>query len=278
EQRSKMVWAGHGLAYGTALTGLYLSWYKGHSFGRFSFTNDNHKWMQVDKAGHAWSGYIQGKIAIEAWRWSGQSNKKAILKGGLTGFAFQNLVEILDGFSSNWGFSWGDYVADIAGTSMVMGQELAWNEQRIAFKFSTHKKIYPETILQERAEEIYGKSLAGQLLNDYNAQTYWLSVNLGSFFKRPAFPSWFNLAIGYGSDGLFGEYNNIWVHQDGTVYDRSDIKRTRQLYLSPDIDFTRIKTKSRWLKTGLFILNSFKMPAPTLEFSKNKTKWHWIMF
>lgn len=277
-KRSRLVWAGHGLAYSSSFTGLYFSWYKGHPFGKFSFVNDNRKWLQVDKAGHAYSGYIQGRISIEAWQWAGLPHNKAVWKGGLTGFAFQNIVEILDGFSGNWGFSWGDYIADMAGTGLVMGQEFAWKEQRILFKFSTHKRSYPDKDLHIRAREIYGESLAGQLLNDYNAQTYWLSINPRSFIKKSSLPRWLNIAVGYGADQLFGEFNNNWKAEDGSEHDRRDLKRKRQFYISPDVDLSQFQTSNRLIRTILFVLNSLKFPAPSFEYSNGKTKFHWISF
>ncbi|MGZ8557382.1 MAG: hypothetical protein ACXWWC_03575 [Chitinophagaceae bacterium] len=237
--------------------------------------NNGCRWI---KAGHAWSGYIQGRAGTALWRWARLPDKKARWVGGLTGFAYQNVIEILDGFSGHWGFSGGDYIADIAGSGLVMGQELGWKEQSISFKCSSHRRKYNEKILEERANEIYGTTLPGRLLDDYNAQTYCLSVNLKSFFQKNNLPSWLNIAIGYGADGMFGETDNKWTDTNSIEHDRSDIKRWRQFYISPDIDFTRIKTKSKFLKTGLFILNSFKFPAPSLEFSNNKTRFHWFTF
>jgi Predicted periplasmic lipoprotein (DUF2279) len=277
-KRVKLVLVTNIAAYGIATAGLHASWYKGHPFGNFHFANDNKQWLQVDKAGHAWSGYIQGRAAIAMWRWAGLPDKKAIWLGGLTGFAYQNVVEILDGFSGAWGFSWGDYIADVVGSGLVMGQELGWKEQRVLYKFSSHRNTYHEKTLNERADEIYGTTLPDRLLNDYNAQTYWLSANLKSFFKKSSLPSWLNIAIGYGAGAMFGELDNKWSGANGAEYDRSDIKRYRQFYIAPDIDLTRIKTKSKFLKTGFFILNSFKFPAPTLEFSNKKARFHWVVF
>ena len=49
-------------------------------------------------------------------------------------------VEVFDGFSSEWGFSWGDMLANTTGTTLYISQELLWKEQRIVPKFSFHKK------------------------------------------------------------------------------------------------------------------------------------------
>lgn len=278
KKKQELMLGGHIVVYSGITAGLYSSWYKDHPFGKFRFVNDNKQWLQVDKAGHAWSGYIQGKMGIAVLRWAGVPDKKVIWIGGLTGFAYQNLVEIADGLSAPWGFSWGDYAADIAGSSLLISQELGWKEQRILYKLSLHKKHYPDKILSERANEIYGSSLPGRLLDDYNAQTYWLSLNLKSFFKNSKLPPWLNIAAGYGAEGMFGKLDNKWTGADGIEYNRTDIKRYRQFYISPDIDFSRIKTKSKLLKTGFFILNSFKLPAPALEFSNGRTRVRWIIF
>jgi hypothetical protein len=86
-------------------------------------------------------------------------------------------VEVLDGFSSEWGASSGDIIANASGTAFV-SQELLWKEQRITPKFSFHTTQYAQY-----RPNVLGSSLAEQMLKDYNGQTYWLSVNLHSFYK-----------------------------------------------------------------------------------------------
>jgi hypothetical protein len=64
--------------------------------------------------------------------------------------------------------------------------------------------------IQYRQTNVLGSSLAEQMLKDYNGQTYWLSVNLHSFYKNP---KWLNLAIGYGANGMLtgnGENNGLF--------------------------------------------------------------------
>lgn len=116
------------------------------------------------------------------------------------------------------------------------------------------------------------------MLKDYNAQTYWLSANLKSFFPQNSLPAWLNIAVGYGADGMFGGFENKWLDNMGNEVSRYDIKRSRQYYLAPDIDFTRIKTRSKFLRTGFSILNAFKLPAPAIELSKGRLKIKTIAF
>ena len=124
--------------------------------------------------------------------------------------------------------------------------------------------------LQPRAEELYGNSFFEGLLKNYNAQTYWLSINPSSFFKNPdsKFPKWLNIAAGYGVDGLLGASSNTW-EQNGETISMTEVSRVRQFYLSPDIDFTRIKTHSAFLKTFFVLANVIKIPAPALEINSN---------
>jgi hypothetical protein len=103
------------------------------------------------------------------------------------------------------------------------------------------------------------------MLKDYNAQAYWLSANLNAFFPGSGLPRWLNISVGYGADGMFGGFENKWSDNAGNEIDRSDIPRKRQFYLSPDIDFTKITTNKRWLRTVFTFLNAFKCPAPAIS-------------
>jgi hypothetical protein len=184
----------------------------------------------------------------------------------MLGSAFLNTVEILDGFSSGWGFSIGDLSANTAGSLIVITQELAWNEQRIVLKYSFQQSEYAKY-----NSNLLGKNLQQKLVKDYNWQTYWLSVNLYSFMNHQTkFPKWLNLALGYGANGMVGARTNpaiIDASGNALYFDRY-----RQFYLSLDIDLTRIKTRSKILKTVFNTIGFIKFPAPALEFNKNGVK------
>ena len=138
---------------------------------------------------------------------------------------------------------------------------------------------YSDPQLNNRSDELFGESLPERMLKDYNGQTYWLSANLPSFFKNSRMPPWLNIAVGYGATGMFGGTENIWEDPEtGAMIDRSDIERRRQFYLAPDIDFTRIKTHKKWVRSLFYALNAFKLPAPTLMLSKGKLTVHGFYF
>jgi len=279
KKRVRFVTAANIIGYGALLIGLNAEWYAKYPRSGFHFFNDDAEWLQIDKAGHVYSAYTESRASMEAWRWAGLPRKERIWLGGLSGVAYQSIIEVLDGFSSQYGFSPGDFAANIIGSGMFIGQEFAWDDQRIKFKFSFHRKNYGEADLDKRADAIYGKTEIERFIKDYNAQSYWLSANIKSFFPDAKLPRWLSFSVGYGAEGMFGARSNIAHDANGNItFDRSDIKRYRQWYLSPDVDFSKIKTNKKGLKILFFVLDAFKFPAPALEYSNGSFKGHWIVF
>jgi hypothetical protein len=265
--------------YGGSMIGLYATWYRQYPQSNFHFFNDWAEWKQMDKLGHLYSAYTMSRFSYALWEQTNLNRKQKIWISGLSGAAYQTIIETLDGFSTQWGWSWGDFGGNMLGSSLFVAQELAWDDQRILMKTSFHKKKYADQVLNNRNNQIFGSTLAERFLKDYNGQTYWLSLNLKSFIKNAKIPAWLNIAVGTGAEGLFGARKNQAFDASGNViFDRTAIKRMRQFYLSPDINLTKIKTKKRWQKSALFILNSLKFPMPTIEFSNKNLTMKWIYF
>ncbi|MEN9323867.1 MAG: hypothetical protein RL699_1647 [Bacteroidota bacterium] len=252
----------------TALVGLSQLWYADYPKSNFHFIDDSNEWMQLDKAGHLYSSYHLGRFSAEALAWSGVSKKNQLLYSATYGFAFLTAVEVLDGYSAQWGASWTDVAANAAGTALYVSQELWWNEQRIVPKYSFHTTSYAQ-----QRPDLLGSSLQEQLLKDYNGQTYWLSVNLQSFIKTKSIPAWVNIAMGYGAEGM------VSANELTPISSVSPTARTRQFYLSLDVDLTRIKTKSHLVKTICSVFNTIKIPAPTIEFgASGAVQFHPVYF
>jgi len=271
-KRVVFVASSHAVAYGTLLIILNNTWYKNYPHTSFHLFNDSKEWLQVDKIGHSWTAYNTARASAAMWRWAGLSEKKSAVFGGLSSNVYLTAIELLDAHSSKWGWSWSDIGANIIGSGIFLSQELVWKDQRIQVKFSFHKKDYSEPELNARADNLFGKNWYERMLKDYNAQTYWLSANLKSFFPKTNLPPWLNVSIGYGADGMFGGFENKWIDGDpGSIVDRSDISRRRQFYVAPDVDFTKIQTNKKWLRTVFFCLNGLKCPAPTLMIDSKGT-------
>jgi uncharacterized protein YfiM (DUF2279 family) len=267
------------IAYGGSFIALNIAWYKGYPRSRFHTFNDAGEWLQVDKVGHGWSAYTTSRLTSEMWEWAGLKKDKAVLLGTGISLAYMLSIEYLDGRSAEWGWSWPDAAADMSGALLFAMQEWGWKEQRIQYKFSSFYHKYGDPSLQQRADELFGSSFPERLLKDYNRQSYWLSFNMKSFLPGSNFPGWLNLSVGYGAGGMFGGYVNIAEDKDGNLsFDRRDIRRYRQWYLAPDIDFTKIHTHSHFMRGLLSVANILKFPSPALEFSSGGVKVKGFVF
>ena len=260
KKRQNAVFVTEAVLASSALIGLNQLWYADYPKSNFHFINDNAEWMQMDKVGHLYSSYYIGRFSAEALNWSGASKKNQLIYGASLGFVFLTAVEVMDGFSAEWGASMGDLTANASGTALYVSQELLWEEQRITPKFSFHT-----TRFSNYRPDLLGSTTQEQILKDYNGQTYWFSVNLYSFSKKSKIPKWFNVALGYGAEGLIGE-NNV----KKTLIFPIKAQKYREFYLSLDLDLTKISTKSHFLKTVFSVFNTVKIPAPTLEYSPQR--------
>jgi hypothetical protein len=250
--------------YIVSMLGLYQLWYADYPQSKFHFFNDNKEWMHMDKVGHMFSSYTIGKYSTDMMKWAGYSPQKASIAGPLYAYLYLSTIEVFDGFSSGWGFSGGDMLANTIGTGLVMGQSLAWNEQRITMKFS-----FSPTPFAKKRPEVLGKNLVENLFKDYNGQTYWLCVNPKSFAPKSKWPDWLDISLGYGATGMYGGDNNFWYA--GNIWqpiDYSSTPRRMEFYLSPDINLEKLKVKKKWLKYSLKVLNTFKFPLPTLNYTQ----------
>lgn len=226
----------------------------------------------MDKVGHFLTTYQVGRLMMQSMQWAGFTKKQSLFIGGTSGLAYMTAVEIMDGFSSGYGFSWSDMGANTAGSLLAIGQHCLWGEQRIQLKFSFHQTSFPQY-----RPNLLGDDLAHQVLKDYNGQTYWASVNIASFLKKETkFPKWLNVAFGYGASGMIsGRDNYVYVGSDGKVIGN---ERYRRYFLSLDVDLTKIKTKSCILRSIFSALNCFKIPFPALELSGSKLGGHLLYY
>jgi VanZ family protein len=253
-------------------------WYDEYPRTSFHFFNDNREWNQMDKLGHVFTTFQVSNISSKMWQWAGLSHKRSVIYGAISGIAYQSVIEIQDAYSAEWGFSLSDMGSNFLGAAMFVAQELTWEEKRIRLKLSFSNHDYPKEVTA-RYEHLFGSTFIERYLKDYNSQTYWVSVNPRSFLTNSRFPGWLNIAAGYSSDLMLGGRENVWTDKEGVFFDRRDIPRTRRFYLSPDVDFTRIPTNSKLLKTVFQLIGGIKFPAPALELnSKGKFRAHLFYF
>ena len=252
--RRNFVIATEGLVFAVGILQLNKIFESGNYNSGCSIVLDNSESLQIDKSVHAFTSYQIGNTFYNLLNWSGVSKKNKLIFGAGMGFAFLSTVEVIDGFSKNHDASVGDIIANASGTSLFVFQDLLWKEQRIVPKISLHSDRFISTNM---------KLVKSQVESDFNDETFWLSFNLNSFFRNSRIPKCLNIALGYG------------VEKVGVL----DSNPYSQIYLSFDVDMTRIQTKSHFLKTVFSIFNCIKVPAPTLEFSRNsQLKGYFIYF
>lgn len=257
---------------------LNKAWYANYPKESFHLFNDWPEWQQMDKAGHVWTSYQISRISGDMWKWTGIDERKAVWLGGASGVAFQSIIEILDGFSAEWGFSLTDMAANVTGSALYVGQALGWKQQRLSVKLSYFPYDYPSPY-QSRVNSLFGSPGIERVLKDYNSQTYWVSANLRDFFPSSRIPAWLNISMGYNARLMLGGRENKWTDEAGVVYDYNDVPRYRRIFLSADIDLTRIKTKSPFLRSVFSALNTLKIPAPAIEYNTTgQWKFHGIYF
>lgn len=270
KKRTIGVVAGETILSTGSLVALSQVWYKDYPRTKFHSFNDNGEWLQMDKVGHSTTAYTIGRYGLRLLEWGGVERTKAIWFGGLTGFAYQGVLEIFDGYSSGWGFSTGDIAANAVGSALLIGQEFLWKEQRISLKYNFHKSPFAQY-----RPNLLGNSWSEQILKDYNGQTYWLSFNIASFLREETrFPKFLNIAFGYGASGMTGGHTNpIMTNAAGN---NITFDRYRQYYLSFDIDLTKIPTHSYFLKSVFETFGFLKIPLPGLEYSKYGLSAGWL--
>lgn len=246
--------------YVTGLSYLQFIWYKDHESVPFHYYNDNRGWLQMDKVSHSFFAYQESKIAFNTFRWAGLDNKKSVLYGGLVSILMQTPVEIFDGFYEGYGFSMVDIIANTTGTALFCLQQAFLDDQVASLKFSYSPSVYPQY-----HPWYLGENEVESFFQDYNGQTYWLSVNLKGVFKNSKIPPWLNIAIGYSGNGMLAEFENPPYYRGEKL---PEMERYRQYIFSIDLDLTKIKTRSKFLKSLFNVVNVLKVPAPALEYNQ----------
>ena len=260
-----------GTVYSASLYGFSQLWYRDYPQSGFHFFNDNKEWMGADKLAHVMTSYYVGKLGYEAWHWAGLNENKATWIGGMSGFFYLTAIEILDGFSAQWGASPGDLAANTLGSALFIGQQLAWHDQKVLLKWSYHS-----TGFAKYRPDLLGRNFAQQMGKDYNGHTYWLSANLHSFTgKDSKIPRWLNIAIGYGATGMTGASSNATDYLGKPI---PSFERQQLFYISPDIDLTHIQTQSVLLKWVFEAIGFLKLPLPALQFSGKGIKFKPMYF
>jgi hypothetical protein len=165
-------------------------------WGESSFHFSNEGWfgkdtyaLGMDKLGHTYATYIYADYFTQRIAHNTDNLAGAAVTGALLAFGVQTSVEIFDGFSSDYGFSKEDLIADGIGAG-----------------FSVLRNTIPGLAekLDFRLEYINKGALADfNLFNDYTGQKYLLALKLSGFEQFEDTPLRFvELQAGYFARGF----------------------------------------------------------------------------
>ena len=219
----------------------------------FDLGNDAVYAKGLDKFGHFFGGRISCDFFSNCVRWSGKSEKKSLLWGGIFGSAIEAIIEIKDGFSPNWGFSIYDLMAGSLGSFYPYFQYKSKFLKSVDIKFSYYKR-----------NNYYFKNIGytSDFQDDYMNQTYWFTFNPNRFNSNNNWPKWLGISLGFGVDDRL---NNYYI---GTApYYADHGKGGYEFFIAPDIDFKGLLPKKPFWQSVAHILNFMKVPAPTLRLS-----------
>ena len=229
--------------------------------GHFHFQEDWVSALQVDKAGHAFGGYIGAYAMSEGLMASGFSWNSSVLWGSVFGLAYQSYVETEDGFAKDWGFSPSDWYFDAIGPIFFLAQQNVPVLQNITPKW----QYIPSQWTGK--PELNGRPKT--FIDDYNSSTFWWSVNVYNLLPKNLkhyWIPWLNLAVGYGADAI-----DVHVNPNGPP----DQLSSRRFVVGLDYNLVKLLPDGgnfwNWFKQSL---NYIKLPSPALEFTGRGTRFY----
>jgi hypothetical protein len=232
------------------------------AFHSLEFMNDWNKYQQMDKFGHFSDAYFTSDLSAKIYRWSGLSGNSSVWYGAMTGWLWMLEIEISDAFMAEWGFSWGDLLANTAGSAFFVLQQFNYDALGgIHPKFSWHKS--------EAWKEMRYHKDPKALIEDYEGMTFWITVNPHHYFPaswKNTYPEWLaplGLAFGVSAKDI-GAYP--W---DGY----------KEYFVGLDVDLRKLPIwgDSDIMKFLISEVNFLRLPMPTIRFSSQGT-WFGFYF
>lgn len=171
----------------------------------------------ADKMGHLYFHYASNRILNDAFRWAGNEREKAAKMSATLVGSMSILIELTDGFTEDFGFSYEDLVMDFAGIGLGY---LADNHPALDEKMDFR-------LLYRRSRD--AKKTGEQDISlDYSGQVYLLNLKLNGFsqFKSSPLLRYIELAVGYGTEGYRPE--------------RAAERRSRQLHYGISLNLAQL--------------------------------------
>ena len=215
-------------------------WWKGErSAFHFEWDRDWRYSLGADKLGHAWFPYIAAHSYDHLLRWSGLDSSTAIWTAASLALGYQTYVEVRDGFSKQWGFSWGDFAADALGAGLPVAQRYLPELRVVELKMS----FFPTDEFRAGGNRA--------IIDDYESTYHWLTLHVTQVLPaswRQGYPSFVDLALGHRVRDLDGAGGG-----------------THELYLA--LDWNLDELPGDWWGWNLLrhAIRHYHLPAPSLR-------------
>jgi hypothetical protein len=244
---------------GTAFVGgnAYLyhyfkkAWWSGDRADHFFFHADwDQGFRDQDKFGHMFGGYHLARIGYAGLREACVGEKKAIFWSAAYAAAFQLQIEIFDGQFKKYGFSYADMIANTAGQTLAVMQELHPRLRAIKPTFSYHRSL----ALRSTENGTISSELRPSL--DYSGQTYWFSADVNDMLPDGAkqyWPSFIRFSVGHSVTD--------WINPETSFPQRGQ----RKILLSLDFDPEKLPGNAPLWRTIKHTLSYYHFPAPALQ-------------
>jgi len=238
-----------GFIYGQALQKNL--WWKGEkSPFHFNWKEDWAYALGADKFGHFYFPMLATNIYSDAFVWSGINKEQSLLYGGITALTYQSFTEIKDGFSKQWGFSWGDFSANALGSAYPFLQ----------YKFPQLKNFNLKISFFTSERFKHGSNKV--IFDDYESTYHWLSISIANYLPekiRKYYPNFLNVAVGHSVKGFDTNSGH------------------REIFFSLDLKTDELPGNSPFLKFIKKYLNFYHFPMPAVKVYPNVV-WYGLKF
>ena len=215
-------------------------WWKGtKSSFHFNWSQDWTYAMGSDKYGHFYFAHVVSNVYSQLFEWCGFSHLNSLRYGALFAFGYQTFIEVRDGFSRDYGFSWGDFTANTLGASIPLLKERFKFLRDFKFKIS----YYPSERFRHNSNR--------HILDDYESTYDWISYPLYKILpdKLSGFvPRFLNIALGHSVKKL--DLPN---------------ERTHEFFIALDWNLEELPGNFWLLKLLKKNLNFYHLPAPAIK-------------
>lgn len=201
--------------------------------------------------GHGTFAYAVTTVYADLFHWSGMDSTASVWSGAGVAMAYQTYIEIRDGFSADYGFSWGDVAANTMGATLPVIKHYAPALRPIDLQLS----FWPS--------DSYKAGEYNSIIDDYTSTTHWLAVSVVDWMPdswQRIYPPWLGVAIGHSVENLKGQGGG-----------------NHAVYLSLDWNLARIPRIAPWLQSVLRILHLYHLPAPAVKIYPTVT-WYGLRF